>query len=120
MINQSQFIRFSNNESGESLLINVDSIECFRVKSNGKDNSFTISIYTKNGREYLLNPDVRFEIASKIERSFFTEILKMNEVKDKASNFKQFYPDDDDESGLCRGNSFEIMGMDFPETFLQR
>lgn len=118
--NCSGYIRFDRDELGQSLLIEIDSIESISVISNGSHNSFRIMLYSKSGREYLLTSEVRRENALKIEIDFLNTLCKIKESKYNPNYFKPFYPDDDDESGLCRNNSFEIMGLDFPETFLQK
>lgn len=118
--NYSGYIRFDRGELSQSLLIEIDSIESIGVISNGSHNSFRIMLYSKSGREYLLASEVRREDALKIEKDFLNILCKMKESKYNPNYFKPFYPDDDDESGLCRNNSFEIMGLDFPETFIQK
>lgn len=121
MPNTNGFIRFQNEKNGEIQIIRIDSIERIYIESNGKENSFRIKIDSKSGREYIIDPDINSEFASNFENSIIKILNTSYNLKEyNRKDFKPSYPDDDDESGLCRNNSFEIMGMDFPETHFQK
>lgn len=66
ILNRSAFIKFRNSE-GETQFINLDSIECIYIKSNGEEDSFRIGINSKTGRDYIIEPYIDFKGASKFE-----------------------------------------------------